>query len=370
MQEQKLITDELGFTFLHAAKHKRLTKRPHSPTVFCMNISDQIGALWAAHQEEIGLVWYLLPNQGQPQTAETATHLQQQIIDYLLMTPFTANTGQLVGEQLAQQFRLSLEKLGYLQQLLAEQLFLGLDETQTAWLASRLAAFWAQMTVGYGYRLRKLYLDEQANLPEKLLTDLHQAAEGEQQFMALLNATYSPVVLHEYGRILAINPAITHIFGYTAEELVGQEIATLAGKLAPRPEQEIIRKQSAAGGNDTYQTKCLGKDGIEIPIQVTARQITYDGRPVRLIILRPLTPAFKPLPEPEEVNLTARQQDVLYHLATGLSDQAIAETLGINLSTVKKHNQEIFTKLQVTTRVAAAFWAWQKLDSFTTFDSA
>ncbi|VAW31124.1 hypothetical protein MNBD_CHLOROFLEXI01-1835 [hydrothermal vent metagenome] len=53
-----------------------------------MNISDQISVHWAAHREEIGLVWYLLPNQGQPLTNETAANLQQQITSYLLMTPF------------------------------------------------------------------------------------------------------------------------------------------------------------------------------------------------------------------------------------------------------------------------------------------
>lgn len=367
---QKLMNDELISPSCLLPNAKRLTKRPLPSTVSHMNISDQISAHWTAHQEKIGLVWTLLPNAGQPQTAETAAHLQQQFLNTLLTTPFTAQAGWLVGEQLAQQFRLSLEKLGTLQQLLAEQLFQGLDEAQTAWLAPRLAAFWAEVTVGYGNKLRQLYLAEPTNLPETVLADLQQAAAGEQQFMALFNATYSPVVLHEYGRILAINPAITHIFGYTAEELVGQEIAGLVSRFAPPSEQETIRQQSAAGGSYTYQTTCLSQDGTEIPIQVTARQIAYDGRPVRLIVLRPLTSAFKPLLEPEEVNLTPRQQEVLHHLATGLSDQAIAEVLCISLSTVKKHNQEIFAKLQVTTRVAAAFWAWQKLDSFTALGSA
>lgn len=324
-----------------------------------MNISDQIGALWAAHQEEIGLVWYLLPNQGQPKTAETATHLQQQIVDYLLMTPFAAQAGRLVGEQLVQQFHLSLEKLGYLQQLLAEQLFLGLDETQTAWLAPRLAAFWAEMTVGYGYRLRKLYLAEEAKLPEKFLADLQQAAEGEQQFMALFNATYSPVVLHEYGRILTINQAVTRIFGYTANELIGRKIQTLVGTLAPVAEQSAILKHSVEGDNDTYQTKCFSKTGTEIPIEVTTSQTIYEGRPVRLIVLQPLSPAFKPLPEPEEVDITPRQLEVLRLLAAGQSDKEIADALNISLATVKHHNQEIFTKLQVTCRAEAAVWAWQ-----------
>lgn len=330
-----------------------------------MSISDQIGTLWAAHQEEIGLVWYLLPNQGQAKTSQMAAHLQQQITDYLLMTPFAAPAGRLVGEQLAQQFRLSLEKLGYLQQLLAEQLFLGLDEAQTAWLAPRLAAFWSEMTVGYGYQLRKLYLAEQTDLPKNLLADLQQAAEGEQQFMALFNATYSPVVLHEYGRILAVNKAVTQIFGYTAEELIGQQIQALTRKLVPVAEQAIIQKHSATGGSDSYQTQCFSKAGSKIPIEVIASQVFYEGRPVRLIVLQPLMPPFKPLPAAEEVDLTPRQLEVLRHLATDLSDQEIANKLCVSLATVKHHNQEIFTKLQVTTRAAAAVWAWQKLNAFT-----
>ena len=335
-----------------------------------MTISNQIGALWAAHQEEIGLVWYLLPNQGQPKTAETATHLQQQIIDYLLVTPFAAHAGRLVGEQLAQQFHLSLEKLGYLQRLLAEQLFLGLDEAQTAWLAPRLATLWAEMIVGYGYRLRKLYLAEQTDLPEKLLADLQQAAAGEQQFMALFNATYSPVVLHEYGRILTINQAVTKIFGYTAPELIGRQIQELTRTLVPVAEQATIQEHSAAGGSYSYQTKCFSKAGTEIPIEVTTSQIVYEDRPVRLIVLRPLTPAFKPLLGPEKVDLTARQLEVLRHLAAGRNDNEIADTLHISLATVKHHNQEIFMKLQVTTRAEAAVWAWQKLDAVATPENA
>ncbi|VAW31127.1 hypothetical protein MNBD_CHLOROFLEXI01-1838 [hydrothermal vent metagenome] len=324
-----------------------------------MNISDQISAHWAAHREEIGLVWYLLPNQGQPSTNETAANLQQQITSYLLMTPFAPEAGRLVGEQLAQQFHLSIEKLGYLQGLLIEQLLLGLDEAQTVWLTPRLTAFWAEMTVGYGYQARKLYLAEQGQLPKKLLTDLQQAAEGKQHFAALFSSTYSPVVLHENGRILAINKAVTQIFGYTADELVGQQIQALVSAMAPAAEQTHILKHITAELTQTYQTKCFSKDGVEIALEVTTKHIIHEGRKVCLIVLRPLTDIFKPLPESEEVNLTSRQQEVLHYLAAGMSDKEIATTLHISLPTVKHHKQEIFNKLQVTTRIEAASWAWQ-----------
>lgn len=328
-----------------------------------MNISKQIGTHWTTHHEEISLVWYLLPTSGESKTAETATNLQAQITNYLLMTPFTPESGRLVGEQLAQ-FELSLEKLGYLQRLLAEQLLLGLDQTQTAWLAPRLATFWAEMTVGYSRKLRKMYKTDEGTFPERLLADLQQEAESEKHFAALFNDTYSPVVLHENGRILAVNKAVTQLFGYSADELVGQKIQGLVNAMAPATEQTNILQHLEVGYHHSYQTKCFHKTGAEIDIEVTASPIIYDGRRVRMIVLRPLGTAVKPSPNAEEVNLTLRQQQVLHHLALGQSDKEIAATLKISRSTVKHHKQELFNKLQVTSRAEAVIWAWQKSNLF------
>lgn len=329
-----------------------------------MNISEQIGTLWATHQEEISLVWYLLPASGEAKTAEAAAELQKQITSYLLMTPFTPEAGRLVGEQLAQKFGLSLEKLGYLQRLLAEQLLLGLDQAQTAWLAPRLTTFWSEMMVGYSRKLHKMYGSEEDALPQKLLSHLQKEAESEKHFAALFNDTYSPVVLHEDGRILAINKAVTQVFGYSANELIGQKIQKLAHALAPVAEQTNILKHLAVGYHHTYQTKCFHKTGTEVDIEVTASPIIYDGRRVRMIVLRPLGASAKPLPDVEQANLSPRQQQVLHHLALGQTDKEIAATLQISLSTVKHHKQEVFNKLQVTSRAEAVIWAWQKLNLF------
>lgn len=329
-----------------------------------MNISEQIGTFWTEHQEKISLVWYLLPATDESQTAETAANLQEQITSYLLMTPFAPEAGRLVGEQLAQKFGLSLEKLGYLQRLLAEQLLFGLDQTQIAWLAPRLAIFWSEMTVGYSYKLRKLYVHEQETLPEKRPSIQQREAEGEEHFAALFNDTYSPVVLHENGRILAINKAVTQLFGYPANELVGQQIQKLVHALAPATEQTNILNQLTVAYHHAYQTKCFHKTGAEVDIEVTASPIIYDGRKVRMIVLRPLNTAVKPSPNAVEVNLSRRQQQVLHYLALGQSDKEIAVLLRISPSTVKHHKHELFKKLQVTSRAEAVIWAWQKSSLF------
>lgn len=327
------------------------------------NIAEQIRTLWAEHQGEIGLVWYLLPASSGTKTAVTAPDLQAQIIDYLLMSPFKAEAGRLVGEQLAQAFALSLEKLGYLQRLLAEQLFIGLNEQQTAWLAQRLPLFWSEMIVGYSSKLRTMYTLEEA-VPEKMLTSLQQDAEREKHFEALFNDTYSPVVIHENGRILAINKAVTEVYGYSADELIDQSMQKLVNTMAPPSEKTNILQNIGVGFHHTYQTKCLHKNGSEIAMEVTASPIIYNGRKMRMIVLRPLSALGKPLPEVEEVNLSPRQQQVLHYLALGLADKEIARTLNITLPTVKHHKKELFKKLQVTSRAEAVIWAWQKSNLF------
>jgi DNA-binding NarL/FixJ family response regulator len=52
--------------------------------------------------------------------------------------------------------------------------------------------------------------------------------------------------------------------------------------------------------------------------------------------------------------LTTREAEVLELVACGLTNAAIAERLWIAAGTVKKHLDNIYTKLDVTNRTAAA----------------
>jgi DNA-binding NarL/FixJ family response regulator len=55
----------------------------------------------------------------------------------------------------------------------------------------------------------------------------------------------------------------------------------------------------------------------------------------------------------EEINLTAREIDVLEQLAKGLSYTVISENLFISPSTVRKHIENIYKKLQVHNKMEA-----------------
>ena len=68
-----------------------------------------------------------------------------------------------------------------------------------------------------------------------------------------------------------------------------------------------------------------------------------------------------PSPNSEEVEfLSERELDVLRLVATGLSNTEIAQKLFVEVSTIKKHINHIFSKLDVQTRTQALLRA-QKL---------
>jgi DNA-binding NarL/FixJ family response regulator len=59
------------------------------------------------------------------------------------------------------------------------------------------------------------------------------------------------------------------------------------------------------------------------------------------------------------LGLSARESDVLVHVAQGAKDSEAARALGISTRTVHKHLERIYAKLGVRTRTAAAARAYE-----------
>ncbi|SMC39192.1 GAF domain-containing protein [Sporomusa malonica] len=62
---------------------------------------------------------------------------------------------------------------------------------------------------------------------------------------------------------------------------------------------------------------------------------------------------------PNMPDLTGKEKAVLIRMARGLSNQEIAQDLGVELSTVKTHAHHMFGKLEVRSRAQALIKAWQ-----------
>jgi DNA-binding NarL/FixJ family response regulator len=63
------------------------------------------------------------------------------------------------------------------------------------------------------------------------------------------------------------------------------------------------------------------------------------------------------VPQEEKVNFTARELEVLRLIADGRTDREIATALEISPNTATRHVANIFVKLDVTSRTAAATYA-------------
>ena len=63
--------------------------------------------------------------------------------------------------------------------------------------------------------------------------------------------------------------------------------------------------------------------------------------------------------DPEADLLTDRELQVLVHIAQGLSNQEIADNLGISLPTVKTHVTHILQKINARDRVQAVVFAYE-----------
>jgi DNA-binding NarL/FixJ family response regulator len=77
------------------------------------------------------------------------------------------------------------------------------------------------------------------------------------------------------------------------------------------------------------------------------------------VTVRMLEHFARPAARPDLGLLTAREQDVVREVARGLSNQEIAASLYLSLSTVKTHLASVQAKLNVRNRVGIASWAWR-----------
>ena len=137
-------------------------------------------------------------------------------------------------------------------------------------------------------------------------------------------------------------------------------ISVLGDILAARPKQKVIMLTTSDADNDVYQALSLGakgyllKDRDAAEITSALNRVMQGGKYVpeqvmELFRKRQMTPG-----------LTPRENEVLTHLRDGLTNEAIAERLGVSKDMVKLHLKNIFSKLDVSDRVSAVREAYTR----------
>ncbi len=117
-------------------------------------------------------------------------------------------------------------------------------------------------------------------------------------------------------------------------------------------------KQGASG----ILHKDTSKDELVTAIKTVASGKRYFGRSVSQIIVESLLQKVdsSDLSQTQDkVFLTKREKEVLYLIANGLSNQEIAERLGISARTVDTHKTNLMQKLNIKTTAALARYAFE-----------
>ena len=121
------------------------------------------------------------------------------------------------------------------------------------------------------------------------LTERKEAEEAvrrsEERLRGLADAAFEGLLIADGGVILEANSALTEMFEYALEELVGRSALEF---VAPE-HRDLARSKIAAGSEEPYEIVGVRKDGTRIDLEVRGRAYSYRGRRVRVTAVRDVT---------------------------------------------------------------------------------
>ena len=109
--------------------------------------------------------------------------------------------------------------------------------------------------------------------------------ESEERFRRLSEATLEGIVIHDGDRILDANPQAAAMLGYELSELIGMDAF---GFLAPDC-HDLVRQHILSGYGESYEVRGLRKDGTTFPMEVCGKTAFYEGRQVRVGVMRDIS---------------------------------------------------------------------------------
>jgi DNA-binding NarL/FixJ family response regulator len=156
-------------------------------------------------------------------------------------------------------------------------------------------------------------------------------------------------------QVVLLDVRMPGVDGLTALEKLRQQMPGVkVVMLSTFDNPTYVARAVAAGAHDYVLKGCTRTDLIQSITAAAAGE-----QPARVGELRRVATTMAnraTVPDPD-IPLTARETQVLRHMALGLSNKEIAGSLTISVETVKEHVQNILRKLAVSDRTQAAVWA-------------
>ncbi|PKL61632.1 MAG: hypothetical protein CVV31_10545 [Methanomicrobiales archaeon HGW-Methanomicrobiales-2] len=133
--------------------------------------------------------------------------------------------------------------------------------------------------------------------------------ESEEKYRTLFDSASDVILIHDIeGQLLDANRVATECLGYARDELLTMKITGIVtsefAALVPERIREIVES-----GHMVFETADVTREGRCIPTEVSARLISYQGRPAVLSIARDIT-------ERKHAEEAVRQSEERFRLLT------------------------------------------------------
>lgn len=134
----------------------------------------------------------------------------------------------------------------------------------------------------------RMIMDNELRESEKLYRNLFEQAKRQEELQrSLLNCSADPIVVYDLeGRVQYLNPAHTHLFGWTLDEAQGTLLTALTD--ADRSATPAIRQDMLSNGatHQSYDTQRPTKDGRLVDVSVSgARYLDHEGRLAGTVVI-------------------------------------------------------------------------------------
>lgn len=96
------------------------------------------------------------------------------------------------------------------------------------------------------------------------------------------------VTIDGAGTIQSFNPAAETIFGYSSEEIIGQQV-TLLFNDGPQSLDELLQKSAHEETGSTFELSGRRRDGIVVIMDISISQVTLEGKQQYVAIMRDVT---------------------------------------------------------------------------------
>jgi PAS domain S-box-containing protein len=213
--------------------------------------------------------------------------------------------------------------------------------------------------------------------------DVSRGLKSPELEHALEGAGDGVAVVGTGGRLVFWNPAAEKILGHSARDVVGKPCCDV---FAGRDEHDnrlcyhgchvmMLVRLGDAVQNFDMQLQTKSGDRVWINMSILSLSDGRPGDPVAVHMFRDVTaahellgvvrerraPSAAPLASPEiRELLTRRETEILKLMGAGLNTRDSAERLHVSPATIRNHVQNIFTKLEVHSRLEAVALATRR----------